>query len=586
MGIMKSVSGKVWQQRNINEYYVLELKNKLGISDLLARILSSRVPSIEAGHSFLSSKIKHLLPDPFHLLDMDKAVDRTIAALTKKEKIFIFADYDVDGATSSALLKNIFRDLNHDVEIYVPDRIEEGYGPSEYSFHKIKDFGAQLVITVDCGTSSYEALKYAKQIGLDIIVIDHHISTSLPLEPIAIVNPNRIDETSSFTYLAAVGVSFLFAAALLSELKKQSYFHKIQPPNLLQYLDLVALGTVCDVMPITDLNRAFVSQGLKVMKQRLNIGIKILCDIAGIAEALNCYHLGFILGPRINAGGRVGKSNLGANLLSTTLESEAHILAAQLEKHNNERKVMELVMIEQAIAIAENQNNQHLLFIVGHDWHAGVIGIIAGRLKEKFNKPVAVIALVNGVGKASCRSITGIDFGKKIIEAKNKGLVVAGGGHAMAAGFTVTKDKLAELEDFLNNLFAKDFANSTFDAIEEYEAELTPNSLNMPLLEELNILEPFGNGNPEPIFRISSLFVLKADIIAGKHIRCLLAPSKDSVASKTVQAIAFNATNGPIETALMNKKALNIDAIGSLKINSWQEQKRIQLNIKDLIVNK
>jgi single-stranded-DNA-specific exonuclease len=582
---MKSVSGKIWQQKNINEHYVLELQNKLGISDLLAKILSSRVSSVESGDSFLSSKIKHLLPDPFHLLDMDKAVNRTIAALLGQEKIFIFADYDVDGATSSSLLKNIFRDLNHNVDIYVPDRIEEGYGPTEYSFQKIKDLGAQLIITVDCGTSSYEALKYAKQVGLDIIIIDHHISTSVPLEPIAIVNPNRIDETSDYTYLAAVGVAFLFATALLSELRRQNYFQKIQPPNLMQYLDLVALGTVCDVMPITNLNRAFVSQGLKVMKQRLNMGIKVLCDIAGIQEALNCYHLGFILGPRINAGGRVGKSNLGANLLSSISEPEANRLATELEKHNNERKVMELVMIEQAIAIAENQKDQKSLFIVGNDWHAGVVGIIAGKLKEKFNKPVAVIALVNGIGKASCRSITGIDFGKKIIEAKDRGLVLVGGGHAMAAGFTVTEDKLVELQNFLNNLFEKDFQNSTFYAIDEYETELTSNSLNLKLLEELNILEPFGHGNPEPIFKISNLFVLKADIIADKHIRCLLAPSRDSFANKAVQAIVFNAIGGPLEMALMSKKALKIDIIGSLKINSWKEQKRIQLQIKDLIVN-
>ena len=582
---MKSVNGKIWQQKNINEHYVLEMQNKLGISDLLAKILSSRVSSVELASSFLSSKIKYLLPDPFHLLDMDKAVNRTIQALAKKEKIYIFADYDVDGATSSALLKNIFRDLGHNVDIYVPNRIEEGYGPSEYSFQKIKDMGAELVITVDCGTSSYEALKYAKRINLDIIVIDHHIATQVPLEPVAIVNPNRIDETSDFTYLAAVGVAFLFATALLSELKKQNYFQKIQLPNLMQYLDLVALGTVCDVMPITNLNRAFVSQGLKVMKQRLNIGIKTLCDIAGIEEKLNCYHLGFILGPRINAGGRVGKSNLGANLLSSLSASESMELGAELEKHNNERKVIEFIMVDEAIATAETQQDQKLLFIVGNGWHAGVIGIIAGKLKEKFNKPVAVIALVNGIGKASCRSIAGIDFGKKIIEAKDKELILAGGGHAMAAGFTVTEDQLPELQNFLNNLFENDFKNSTFSEIDEYEAELTTSSISLQFMDELNILEPFGHGNNEPIFKISNLFVLKADIIADKHIRCLLAPSKDAFGSKAIAAIVFNAVNGPMEKVLMNKKAYSINIIGSLKINSWKEQKKIQLQIKDLIIN-
>jgi len=579
----KSANGKIWQQKHINEHYVSELRSRLGISDLLAKILSSRALSLELAFSFLSSKIKHLLPDPFHLLDMDKAVNRTIEAILKQEKIYIFADYDVDGATSSALLKNIFRDLDKNVDIYVPDRIEEGYGPTEYSFQKIKDSGAELVITVDCGTSSYQALKYAKKIGLDVIVIDHHISIDIPPEPVAIVNPNRIDETSDYTYLAAVGVAFLFATALLSSLKKQLGYTKTLP-NLMQYLDLVALGTVCDVMPITNLNRAFVTQGLKVMKQRLNIGIKTLCDMAGIEEKLNCYHLGFVLGPRINAGGRVGKSSLGANLLSSLLQSEASELSSELEKHNNERKVIELIMIDEAMSIAENQNDQKLLFIVGDRWHAGVIGIIAGKLKEKFNKPVAVIALVDGIGKASCRSIKGIDFGAKIIEAKNQELILTGGGHAMAAGFTVAENKLPELQQFLYTLFENDFKNLPPHEIEEYEEELTTSSINLDFMDELATLEPFGNGNPDPIFKFSNLFVLKADVIAGKHIRCLLAPSKDAFGSKAISAIVFNVVPGSIEKILMNPKPSRINVLGSLKINFWKEQKRIQLQIKDVFI--
>jgi len=579
----KSANGKIWQQKHINEHYVSELRSRLGISDLLAKILSSRALSLELAFSFLSSKIKHLLPDPFHLLDMDKAVNRTIEAILKQEKIYIFADYDVDGATSSALLKNIFRDLDKNVDIYVPDRIEEGYGPTEYSFQKIKDSGAELVITVDCGTSSYQALKYAKKIGLDVIVIDHHISIDIPPEPVAIVNPNRIDETSDYTYLAAVGVAFLFATALLSSLKKQLGYTKTLP-NLMQYLDLVAIGTVCDVMPITNLNRAFVTQGLKVMKQRLNIGIKTLCDMAGIEEKLNCYHLGFVLGPRINAGGRVGKSSLGANLLSSLLQSEASELSSELEKHNNERKVIELIMIDEAMSIAENQNDQKLLFIVGDRWHAGVIGIIAGKLKEKFNKPVAVIALVDGIGKASCRSIKGIDFGAKIIEAKNQELILTGGGHAMAAGFTVAENKLPELQQFLYTLFENDFKNLPPHEIEEYEEELTTSSINLDFMDELATLEPFGNGNPDPIFKFSNLFVLKADVIAGKHIRCLLAPSKDAFGSKAISAIVFNVVPGSIEKILMNPKPSRINVLGSLKINFWKEQKRIQLQIKDVFI--
>jgi single-stranded-DNA-specific exonuclease len=582
--MIRSAHEKIWQQKNINEYYVQELCRKFDISDLLARILSSRVDTVAAAEYFLFAKIKYLLPDPFHLLDMEKAVQRTIEAIINKQQICIFADYDVDGATSSALLKKLFRELGHIAEIYVPDRITEGYGPSPVAMQKIKDSGTILVITVDCGSMAHDALKYAKDVGLEVIVIDHHISTcSLP-EAIAVVNPNRIDEISQYKDLAAVGVSFLFACALVSELKKQNYFANNPLPNLMQYLDLVALGTVCDVMPITKLNRAFVMQGLKVILQRQNIGVKALCDIAGLNEKLSCYHLGFALGPRINAGGRVGKSNLGANLLSTLLESEAAILAEELDKHNNERKVIELIILEEAMEIAEAQKNESFLFVAREGWHPGVIGIIASRLKEKFNKPVAVIALDGEVGKASCRSIKGIDFGSKIIEAQTKNLIIVGGGHAMAAGFTAEKDKLPELQKFFGFLFERDFKELLSYAEEEYDLELTTSSVNQEFISELEKLEPYGNGNPEPLFKFSDLFVLKADAIKNKHIQCLLAPCRETYGSKAISAIAFNAIPGPLEKILLNPKPYTISVIGTLKANSWQNKQRIQLQIKDLIV--
>ncbi|MCC8398480.1 MAG: single-stranded-DNA-specific exonuclease RecJ [Rickettsia endosymbiont of Labidopullus appendiculatus] len=671
-----SVNGKIWQQRLVNEYDVLELCRSVGISDFLARVLSPRLENLVQATDFLSPKLKNLLPDTFHLLDMQKAVDRTIEAIINKQKICIFADYDVDGATSSSLLKNLFRNLGQEVDIYVPDRIAEGYGPTPAAMQKIKDNATKLLITVDCGAMAHEALKYASLVGLDVIVIDHHISSDILPEAVAVVNPNRIDETSDYKYLAAVGVSFLFATALLSDLKKQNFFandvyatqaslranvrergnphslemdcfvdakasprnrplsklayaeefvgdtsprtaaysnvredsstgstHKLPAevefrkrsndvvgkssyniPNLMQYLDLVALGTVCDVMKLIHLNRAFVAQGLKILQQRKNLGMTTLCDIAGLNEKPNCYHLGFVLGPRINAGGRVGKSSLGASLLSTECSIEANRLAQELEKHNNERKVIELIMIEEATKIALTQENDSSLFIVGKGWHPGVIGIVAGRLKEKFNKPVSVIALNNGVGKASCRSIKNVDFGSKIINAKTKELIVVGGGHAMAAGFTVLEEKLQELQEFLNHAFKSDMSNQNDLICEEYDVELTTNSVNLLLMDELSKLEPFGQGNPEPIFKFSNLFVLKADIVGEKHIRCLLAPSKEAFGSKALPAIAFNAVSTPIENVLLNVKSHNISVIGSLKMNSWQERHTIQLQIKDLII--
>ncbi|WP_341758217.1 single-stranded-DNA-specific exonuclease RecJ [Candidatus Tisiphia endosymbiont of Ditula angustiorana] len=594
----RSVNGKIWQQRSVNEGDVSELCRSVGISDFLARVLFPRLENLSQAIDFLSPKLKNLLPDPFHLLDMQKAVDRTIEAIINKQKICIFADYDVDGATSSSLLKNVFRDLGQEADIYVPDRIAEGYGPTPAAMQKIKDNATELLITVDCGAMAHEALKYASQVKLDVIVIDHHISSDILPDAVAVVNPNRIDETSRYKYLAAVGVSFLFATALLSELKKQNFFADIAScsiqnsvylkcntlPNLMQYLDLVALGTVCDVMKLIHLNRAFVAQGLKILGQRKNLGMKTLCDVAGLNEKPNCYHLGFVLGPRINAGGRVGKSSLGASLLSTECAIEANLLAQELEKHNNERKVIELIMIEEATQIALTQENDSSLFIVGKGWHPGVIGIVAGRLKEKFNKPVAVIALNDAIGKASCRSVRNVDFGSKIINAKAKNLIIAGGGHAMAAGFTVLEEKLQELQEFLNHAFKIDISNQNDIAYEEYDAELTTSSVNLPLMDELSKLEPFGQGNHEPIFKFSNLFVLKADIVGGKHIRCLLAPSKEAFGSKALPAIAFNSVSSPIENILLNIKSHNISVIGSLKMNSWKESNTIQLQIKDLII--
>ncbi|WP_347938795.1 single-stranded-DNA-specific exonuclease RecJ [Rickettsia oklahomensis] len=583
MKTQASINGKIWQQKLINEDIVMELCRSFKISDVLARILSLRVNNLEEVENFLIPKIKNLLPDPFHLLDMTKAVDRTVKAILNSQKICIFADYDVDGATSAALLKNIFRDLNILCDIYVPDRIAEGYGPTPFAMQKIKDNSTELLITVDCGAMAHEALKYAKGISLDVIVIDHHIATEILPDAVAIVNPNRIDEKSEYKHLAAVGVAFLFATAILSNLKKQNYFTKTPQPNLINYLDLVALGTVCDMVKLTGINRAFVASGLKVMQQKQNIGIKTLYDMLGLNEIPKCYHLGFILGPRINAGGRVGKSSLGANLLSTSCSNEASKLAEELEKHNNERKVIELLMIEEAMEIALTQQDSSLLFIVKEGWHPGVIGIVAGRLKEKFDKPVAVVALNDGIGKASCRSIIGIDFGVEIINAKTRGLLIAGGGHAMAAGFTVIAEKLQELQEFFSNSFRISINKLKNYKQVEYDLDLSLNSINLPLMEELSSLEPFGQGNHEPIFKFDNLFILKADIVGSKHIKALLAQNKQGSGIKALSAIAFNSVGTSFEEVLLSPKAKNIAAIGTLRTNNWQNNYTIQLIIKDII---
>ena len=595
-----SANKKNWRIKAVDEDRVSVIRRRYGISDFLAQILSSRLNNDEDICHFLEPKLKYLMPDPYHLLDMDKAVSRILSALKHKEKIYIFADYDVDGATSSSLLKSFFRDLGHDVGIYVPDRIQEGYGPSKIGMQRIKDMGASLVITVDCGTMAHEALDFAHSIGLDVIVIDHHLNNDILPKAVAIVNPNRLDENSQYGYLAAVGVTFLVVSAILSALKKYSLLSQKKMPNLLSYLDLVALGTVCDVMPLIKLNRVYVAQGIKIMTKTQNIGLKALQQSSGINEKISCFHLGYILGPRINAGGRVGKADLGANLLASTCEVEAKKIASELEKHNNERKVLELVMQERANIIAEAQADKNLLFIAEEGWHPGVIGIIAGKIKEKYNKPVAVIALNDGVGKASCRSVKDVDFGVKILKAKQQDLLLAGGGHSMAAGFTVAQDKLADLQIYLENLFDQDFANKDRENFSEYNFELTPSSVNEEFLRELSRLEPFGVSNYEPLFKIANLFVLKADIVGNKHIRCTLALSHgkrnsrnsysdysndSSYLHKPIYAIAFNSVGSEIEKILLNRKPLNMDVIGTFKENVWQGRSSIQMQIKDLIIN-
>lgn len=581
----KSISGKYWSAHSYDENFVSELQRYLGIDDFLARIISTRVSSITTAEQFLNPKIKSLLPDPFHLLDMQKAVDRIIKAINDNEKICIFADYDVDGATSAALLKNLFRVLEINTSIYVPDRITEGYGPSLEAMKKIKSQGTKLVITVDCGSVAFEALEYATNLGLEVIVIDHHISMDNLPNAVAVINPNRLDETSECKNLAAVGVSFLFAVALCKSLKELNFFNKnnLQPPDLMQYLDLVALGTVCDVMQLTGLNRAFVAQGLKVAKNRVNIGYRALSDFANIQEPPNCYHLGFILGPRINAGGRVGRSWLGAHLLSTISEQEALEIATELDRYNEERKAIEYTVLEEAMSLAQAQINDPSLFIVGNNWHPGVIGIVAGRLKEKYNKPVAIIALKDGIGKASCRSIKGVDFGCKIIEAKQKGLVVAGGGHAMAAGFTVEEGQIHELGQFLNQKFAKDLQSTDSHLREFYDIDLSTAAATLELLAQIDKLEPFGNGNQAPVFRFSDVYVLRADIVGSKHIKVIFAPTKDSYSSKPLSAIAFNVVGTELGKVLLSPKSYQLSILGKLKTNKWQDKETIQFQLYDII---
>ncbi len=578
----RSVKNKTWRIKEVAPSEVSRFMQKFAISEIEARLLLLREVKEEMIEHFLDPKLRNLMPDPYHLLDMDKAVDRAVDAIGKGEAICIFGDYDVDGATSSALLRRMFNALSADVQVYIPDRMKEGYGPTSGAMDRIKQDGSKLVITVDCGAMAFEAIDHAVDIGLDVIVIDHHIGAEKLPKAVAVINPNRLDEQTSYKYLAAVGVSFLFAIGLVARLREKGFFKNREEPNLMEYLDLVALGTVCDVMPLIGLNRAFVKQGLKILAQRKNIGLKTLADIACLDSLPTTYHLGFLLGPRINAGGRVGESHLGSLLLSTNCEIEALEIAKKLEDFNLQRRAIEAEIVEEAIQLAEAQAENNFIMISGY-WHPGVIGIVAGKLKEIHQRPVAVVSMINGVGKASCRSINGIDFGSKLAEAKLKGLIEVGGGHAMAAGFTVSEDRLEKLKEFLEEEFGKYREVIEDNRTLQYDLELTSDGVSIGLHDQIDSLAPFGNGNPEPTVKVDGLFVLKAYIVGEKHISCLLASDRSSYQSKAIRAIAFNAVGTAVGDALLSPTPKLLSVIGYLKIQHRNGDTYPQLVINDLL---
>lgn len=573
-----------WSQKATCERTKLAIQQKFALSEIEAHILLARNIELEQVANYIEPKLKNLLQDPFHLKDMAEAIGRIIEAISKKQKICIYGDYDVDGATSSALFKRFFRDIGIEVDIYIPDRIEEGYGLNNEAIKYLASQNYELIITVDCGTSSLQEIDYANSLNLDVIIIDHHLSGDELPKAVAVINPNRLDETSPYRYLAAVGVSYLTIIALTSKLREADYFKELKAPNLLNYLDIVALGTVCDVMELKDLNRCLVKQGLRIINNHQNCGLNALIEISGIDEEISCYHLGFMLGPRINAGGRVGQADLGSKLLATTCNNQAMRIATELNHFNNQRKLIEEQVIIEATAIAETQVDNNIIFAAGENWHPGVIGIAAGRLKEKYNKPVAVISIEDDLAKASCRSIKQLDFGALIIEAKNKNLLVAGGGHAMAAGFTVETNKLKDLEKFFNSKINELFKDQEILHQQYYDSKISIKAADLQLIKNFNRFAPFGVSNPEPVFAIENLYILQAKIVGSKHISCLLAADKTTVRGKALKAIAFNATDNELGKILLNQFPFKLKVIMQLKINKWNNNENPQAIIKDLII--
>lgn len=573
-----SLSEKRWLLRPYEESQVLTFMQKLNLSPTLARFLSMRRIGLEAASLFLQPSLRHHLPDPLLLKDMDKAIARLAQAITTHEKILVWGDYDVDGATSSALLYRFFKALNIPISIYIPDRVKEGYGPNIQGIEKFKAQGYRVMITVDCGTTSFEALEAAH--GMDVIILDHHAAEARLPNVYAIVNPNRLDEKEEVTqmlgHLAAVGISFLFVVALNRALRQAGFYKDIKEPNLLELLDLVALGTVCDVMPLTGLNRTFVTQGLKVMAGRKNIGLRALSDRAGMDESPTPYHLGFILGPRINAGGRVGESFLGARLLSTDHGEEAFNIAQQLDQYNQERRILEIEALDQALLQVEPDCPS---ILVDHaHWHEGVIGIVAGRLKEKFHKPTAVIAWnQEGIGKASARSIPGFDFGRFIHKAHHLGFVLGGGGHAMAAGFSLTKEQLPMLKNFLSDELKRLSNEVDLRPILLCDGYFDLRSITMELMEEIKSLSPFGMGNPNPKFIFTDVMVQSYQLIKDQHLRCRFSQGDGIV----LEGMGFHLKDTPLGRVLMDGSQRPLDLIASPKVDTWGGKTKITLMIED-----
>ncbi len=552
--------------------------------DLVTQLLLARGVNREDLDRHRSPTLRSFLPDPAEFRDMDVAAERLVQAVLTGETVTIYGDYDVDGATSAALLVRLLRMLGHSARYYIPDRLLEGYGPSGEALVRIAAEGSSLIVTVDCGAMAHEALAMAHDAGVDVIVVDHHKCSALLPKTVALVNPNRLDEGrigAAHGHLAAVGVAFLLAIATVRCLRQRGFFEGKTEPDLMSLLDLVALGTVADVAALHGLNRAFVAQGLKVMARRENIGMAALIDASRLTRAPTCSDLGFALGPRINAGGRVGEATLGVRLLTTQDPDEAKDISAKLSKLNEERRVIEAEVQEAAEAQLDRQHNRAVLVVAGRGWHPGVIGIVAGRIKEKTGKPTLVIALdadPDGNGKGSGRSIAGVDLGAAIIAASESGLLIAGGGHAMAAGLTIAPDQLDPLSDWLDAQLGSTVIAAMAHQSMLLDLALAPGGLTPELVETLESAGPYGMGWPGPRIAVGPVRLIKADIVGNDHLRLIVG----GLDGGSFKAIAFRAAQSEMGQALLHGgQGRKIWLAGRAKIDDWGRQPAAELHLED-----
>ncbi len=589
LGVAESVRGNRWHDRLAPQARAIAtaIAQRHGLPELIARVLVARGVGLDDVPVFLDPTLKALMPDPSVLRDMDRCATRLADAIQHAAPVAIFGDYDVDGASSSALLARFLAHHETPARIYIPDRIFEGYGPNAAAIESLVAEGAKLIVTVDCGTTSFEPLSVAARLKTDVVVIDHHQADAELPNVHAVVNPNRQDDISGLSQLCAAGVVFLVLVAVTRELRQRNYYREIAAPDLLSLLDLVALATVADVVPLTGLNRAYVKKGLAVMHARENIGLSALADAGGLTQAPTPYHLGFILGPRINAGGRIGDAALGAKLLSTDDPIEAQRIAEVLERLNRERKAIEAGMLEEAMAIADQQvttDPERAIVVVGSDaWHKGIVGLVASRLVERFKRPACVIAWEKsgdggtGEGTASLRSVAGADLGAAVRAAVAEGLLVKGGGHAMAAGLTLKREKLAALDIF----FAKHLSHASAAHREaahlDIDAALTASGATLELMHLIERAGPYGQGNAQPRFAFPAHRIKFAKVVGDAHIRVLLEGGDGG----RLEAIAFRAKGQPLGDLLLSAGGLPLHVAGHLRRDTWGGREKIELQIDD-----
>lgn len=576
-----SLSGKIWRFRPASERVIERLIQEHKLPPLLARILAARGLDPDHVEAHLNPRLRDSLPDPFSFKDMDKAATRIADAIQSRQKIALFGDYDVDGATSTALMARFLRFFGLGPTIHIPDRLLEGYGPNVPAFEQFVADKHDLIITLDCGVSGHAPLAVAADAGVDVVVLDHHMAPPELPKAAAIVNPNRLDESGQYGYLCAAGVTFITLIAISQRLKD----HDVAVPNLLEWLDLVALGTVCDVVPMVDVNRAFVAQGLRVMAKRQNIGLKALGKVAGIDQAPTTYQAGFVFGPRLNAGGRIADSNLGTELLSTHDTDRAMDIVHELDGLNRERQEIEKHSVQEALGMVARDPDKfsHMIVLASRDWHAGVIGLIAARLKEQYHRPACIIALdENGKGKASGRSINGLDLGALVLNAKMAGLIADGGGHAMAAGFSIAEEKIDALLNFFQSEMKKQFGDTLPPPEISVDAILAPSGVQLSLAEQMQQLEPHGPGNATPKLVLGPVRLQRIDVVKEKHLRITFS---DMTNLQRISVMAFQQNQSPLHKKLLeldSQQALGV--LGSLKVNSWQGRKEAQFLADDIAV--